>query len=74
MVMSLHDEAERNILNEREREELWSRAAPELHKAAVDWAEYSIKTYSGKTLRKALRISEAIADFTCELDSPGEGV
>jgi hypothetical protein len=38
-----------------------------LDDAAKQWAKHSLKTYKGKTLRKALRISESIANFSAHL-------
>lgn len=35
--------------------------------AAKQWAKHSLGTYKGKTLRKALRISEALANFSAHL-------
>lgn len=45
-----------------------STVAPELHEAALRWAEHSLRTYKGKLLRRALDISQALADFTNELE------
>ena len=34
-----------------------------LESASLNWSGFALRTYRGKTLRKALRISSAIVDF-----------
>ena len=45
-----------------------SETCPELHNAALHWAEYSVMTYKGPTLRRALDVSAALADFVAHMD------
>jgi len=45
---------------------------PELHKAAIRWGEYCLRTFDGKALRKALEISVSIAEFTAYMDKLSE--
>lgn len=47
--------------------------APELHNAALRWAEHAIVTYRDDTLWKALAISHAIASFCAHLEILAEG-
>ncbi|HCC08606.1 TPA: hypothetical protein DEP81_01335 [Candidatus Woesebacteria bacterium] len=42
-----------------------------LFEVGKQWAIYSLDTYTGELLSKALDISKAIADFTLELKEPG---
>ena len=39
-----------------------------LDDVAERWAAHSLKTYRGELLRKALAISEALVEFTAELE------
>lgn len=39
----------------------------ELWRVAESWAAHSLRTYSGKTLKRALAISHALAEFTAKI-------
>jgi hypothetical protein len=49
------------------------RGQMNLFEVGKDWAQFSLNTYTGDLLSKALDISRAIADFTLELKEPGHG-
>ncbi len=40
----------------------------ELNEAGIKWASYSLRTFTDEPLQKALKISEAIANFTSWLN------
>lgn len=39
----------------------------ELMRASESWAAHSLRTYSGKTLKRALAISHALAEFSAKI-------
>ncbi len=41
-----------------------------LQETAQKWANHSLKTYRGKLLNDALKISEALSNFVGELENP----
>ena len=49
------------------------QAQIELLDVSKAWALYSLETYTGDLLTRALEISRALADFTLELKEPGHG-
>ncbi len=44
----------------------------ELWRASEAWAAHSLRTYSGKTLTRALAISHALAEFAARIGPRGE--
>lgn len=42
----------------------------DLSRAANEWAAHSLRTYTGKTLKRALAISQALVQFTEIIENP----
>ena len=56
---------------ERAIEDETGKGQIDLHIVSKKWATWSLDTYTGTLLSKALDISKAIADFSLELKEPG---